>query len=114
MDTIYFCHALQFFLCYVQVLVDGQDIRKLNVRWLRQQIGIVSQEPVLFNTTIMENIRYGKKDATDEEVKMVAKQARIHDFINDELPDVGTNCTFKATMRDSCINSLAMVFGMQL
>lgn len=48
------------------VLVDGKDLKKINLQNYRQQIGYVSQEPVLFNTTIKKNILMGKPDATDE------------------------------------------------
>jgi len=65
----------------LQVLVDGQDIKKLNVKWLRKNIGVVGQEPVLFATTIAENIRYGKETATMEEIKAAAVMANAHDFI---------------------------------
>ncbi|CAF2533632.1 unnamed protein product [Rotaria sp. Silwood2] len=64
-----------------QILLDGKDIKKLNVAWLRSHIGIVSQEPVLFTGSIEENIRFGKQDATDEEVQVAAKMANAHDFI---------------------------------
>jgi ATP-binding cassette subfamily B (MDR/TAP) protein 1 len=64
-----------------QVLLDGRDIRDLNVQWLRDQIGLVSQEPVLFAASIMENIRYGKPGATDEEVMNAARMANAHSFI---------------------------------
>ncbi|KAJ8313879.1 hypothetical protein KUTeg_008440 [Tegillarca granosa] len=63
------------------VLLDGKNIKDLNVRWLRQQIGVVSQEPVLFSTTIAENIRYGRWGVTQEEVENAAKEANAHDFI---------------------------------
>ena len=56
-----------------QVLLDGIDIRTLNLKWLRSQIGLVSQEPTLFATTIYENIRMGRPDAADEEVKAAAQ-----------------------------------------
>ena len=69
-----------------EVLVGGKDVRSLNVKWLRQHIGVVSQEPVLFDTTIGENILYGKEGATTEEVKDAAKNANAHDFIS-KLPD---------------------------
>lgn len=72
-----------------QVLLDGKDITKLNVSWLRSHIGIVSQEPVLFTGTIEENIRFGKPDATDEEVQEAAKMANAHEFIM-ALPEVLT------------------------
>ena len=66
--------------------MGGNDIRKVNLCWLRQHIGVVSQEPVLFNTTIAENIRYGKEDATQEEIEEAAKAANAHLFIT-KLPD---------------------------
>lgn len=74
-------------ICIHQVKLDGNDLRDINVRWLRENIGVVSQEPVLFATTIAENIRYGRVDATDEEIKTAAKEANAHDFIS-ALPDV--------------------------
>lgn len=64
-----------------QVLVDGCDIKTLQLRWLRKQIGLVSQEPVLFGTSIKENIAYGKDDATDEEVYQAAALANAANFI---------------------------------
>lgn len=66
--------------------IDGHDIRDLGVRWLRKQFGVVRQEPVLFATTIMENIRYGYPGATDEQVVDAAEKAHAHSFIT-ALPD---------------------------
>ena len=63
------------------VLVDGQDVRGVTQRSLREQIGVVTQDTFLFNDTIYENIRYGRLDATEEEIYDAAKQAYIHDFI---------------------------------
>ncbi|KAG8178180.1 hypothetical protein JTE90_006318 [Oedothorax gibbosus] len=63
------------------VLLDGNNVKDLNVGWLRDHIGLVGQEPVLFSMTIAENIRYGKKDATQEEIENAAKTANIHSFI---------------------------------
>ncbi|KAH9253392.1 hypothetical protein BASA81_008743 [Batrachochytrium salamandrivorans] len=63
------------------VKVDGVDVRDLNLEWLRSQIGIVSQEPSLFQGTISDNIRNGKMDATEDEVVEAAKMANCHDFI---------------------------------
>ena len=60
---------------------DGQDIKSLDPGWLRQQIGVVAQEPILFSTTIADNIRYGNPGATDEEVEAAAKAANAHDFV---------------------------------
>ncbi|XP_028161699.1 multidrug resistance protein 1A-like [Ostrinia furnacalis] len=63
------------------VSIDGNDVRKLSVQWLRRQIGLVGQEPVLFNSTVRENIRYGRESATDDEIEIVARQAYAHAFI---------------------------------
>nr|XP_019948186.1 PREDICTED: multidrug resistance protein 1 [Paralichthys olivaceus] len=68
------------------VFVDGHDIRSLNVRYLREMIGVVSQEPILFATTITENIRYGRLDVTQQEIEQAAKEANAYDFIM-KLPD---------------------------
>jgi ABC-type multidrug transport system fused ATPase/permease subunit len=70
-----------------QVLLDGVDVKELNVGWLRGHIGVVGQEPVLFATTIRENIRYGRGDATQEEIEAAAREANAHDFIS-RLPEV--------------------------
>ncbi|PSN32510.1 hypothetical protein C0J52_16611 [Blattella germanica] len=69
-----------------KVLIDGIDAKDLNVGWLRSHIGVVGQEPVLFGTTIKENIRYGKEDATQQEIEDAAKEANAHDFIS-KLPE---------------------------
>ncbi|CAL5027071.1 unnamed protein product [Urochloa decumbens] len=69
-----------------KVTLDGRDIRRLNLRSLRRRIGLVQQEPVLFATTIMENIAYGKDGATEEEVVEAAKVANVHGFVS-ALPD---------------------------
>lgn len=68
------------------ITVDGHDIRSLNVRHYRKLIGVVSQEPVLFGTTIKNNIRYGRDDVTDEEITQAAKEANAYNFIM-KLPD---------------------------
>ena len=64
-----------------EILVDGHEIRKVNLRQLRQQIAVVPQEVVLFNDTILTNIKYGSFSATDEEVKAAARKAHAVDFI---------------------------------
>ena len=69
-----------------RILLDGVDIRKMRLTDLRRQIGIVQQDVYLFAENIMENIRYGKPDATDEEVIAAAKLANAHEFIM-QLPD---------------------------
>ncbi|OEL23531.1 putative multidrug resistance protein [Dichanthelium oligosanthes] len=65
-----------------QVTLDGVDIRRLRLKWLRAQMGLVSQEPALFATSIKENILFGKEDATEEEVVAAAKAANAHDFVS--------------------------------
>ncbi|XP_054133628.1 bile salt export pump isoform X3 [Melozone crissalis] len=65
------------------ITLDGHDIRSLNIQWLRSQIGVVEQEPVLFATTIAENIRYGRDEATMEDIIQAAKQANAYNFIMD-------------------------------
>jgi ABC-type multidrug transport system fused ATPase/permease subunit len=63
------------------VSVDGINIKDLDLNWLRSQMALVSQEPVLFATTIRENIRLGRLDATDAEIEEAAKKANAHNFI---------------------------------
>ena len=68
-------------------MVSGRDVESLNLKWLRSNIGVVSQEPVLFDTTIAENISYGNEDgATIEEIQAAAQSANAHHFIM-ELPN---------------------------
>lgn len=69
-----------------KIKIDGNDIKHATLESLRSQMGIMLQDPFLFPGTIMENIRYGKLDATDEECIMAAKSVCAHDFI-DALPD---------------------------
>ncbi|WP_066893536.1 ABC transporter ATP-binding protein [Clostridium nigeriense] len=80
-----------------EVLVDGKDIKNVELESLRSQMGIMLQDTFLFSTTIMENIRYGRLDATDEEVINAAKAVNAHDFImkleegyNTEVNERGT------------------------
>jgi len=63
------------------IKVDGYSISKVTQESLRRQMGVVLQEPLLFSGTVMENIRYGKLDATDEEIENVARMVGAHDFI---------------------------------
>lgn len=70
-----------------QILIDGKDIGKMNAKSLRRKIGVVSQEPVLFSGSILENIAYSKPDATMSEIVAAAKQANcefIKDFVSIE------------------------------
>ena len=64
-----------------RIAVDGVDVRDVTLNSLRQQIGVVIQETTLFNTTIRENLRYGRLDATNEEIEDAARAANIHDTI---------------------------------
>ncbi len=61
-------------------------MRQLNLQWLREQIGVVSQEPVLFATSITENIRFGRLDVSQDEIEKATNLANAYDFIN-KLPD---------------------------
>lgn len=79
------------------IMYEGTDLRELNIKWYRDQIGFVSQEPTLFNTTIGENIKYGYPDATQEEIEEAARRANAHNFImgfpNGYDTDVGENAS---------------------
>ena len=68
------------------IRLDGNDLRSLEARWLRTQIGTVAQEPVLFSTSVTTNIRYGRPEAPVKEVEAAARAANAHDFISD-LPE---------------------------
>ena len=69
-----------------KIKIDGRDIRDYTIKSLRSNIGLVQQDIFLFAGTIRENIRYGRIDATDEEIEEAARKANIHDFIVG-LPD---------------------------
>ncbi|CAF4918355.1 unnamed protein product, partial [Rotaria sp. Silwood1] len=68
-----------------EICLDGVDIRQLNIQWLRSSLGLVSQEPILFNLTIAQNIAYGKENTSIEDIIDAATKANIHDFIQ-QLP----------------------------
>ncbi len=63
------------------IMVDGTDLRLLDLQWWRAQIGLVLQDNIMFNDSILENIRYARPDATDEEVKQAARRAAAAEFI---------------------------------
>lgn len=66
-----------------RIMVDGIEIHKFQLRWLRRQMGLVSQEPILFNDTIRANIAYGKEgNATEAEILTAAESANAHKFIS--------------------------------
>ena len=67
------------------ILIDGQSIRSVTLESLRKNIGFIPQDPTLFHRSIMDNIRYGKFDADDEEAIEASKQAHVHEFVT-ELP----------------------------
>ena len=69
-----------------KILLDGHDLKNLQLKWLREQMGLVGQEPALFDTTIAGNILLGKEDADMEQVILAAKAGNAHSFI-EELPD---------------------------
>ncbi len=68
------------------IRLDGRDLRDLDAKWLRIHIGTVAQEPVLFSNSVAANIRYGRPEASDEDVEAAARAANAHDFIT-ELPE---------------------------
>lgn len=82
-----------------QVLLDGVDIRTLQLKWLRDQIGLVNQEPALFATTILENILYGKPDATMDEIEAAASAANAHSFITLLPNGYNTQVSVKITVK---------------
>jgi ABC-type multidrug transport system fused ATPase/permease subunit len=70
-------------------MVDENDVKELNLKWLRSQIGLVSQEPVLFDLSVRDNIAFGDttRNVSDTEVEKAAREANIHEFIS-SLPKV--------------------------
>jgi len=72
-----------------EVLIDGINLKEFNLKWIRQKIGLVSQEPVLFTCSIKKNISYGKDGATDEEIRTAVELANAAKFI-DKLPQVNS------------------------
>ncbi|KAA8542195.1 hypothetical protein F0562_023347 [Nyssa sinensis] len=69
-----------------EILLDGISMKALQLKWLRSQMGLVSQEPILFATSIKENILFGKEEASEEEIVQAAKAANAHNFIT-QLPN---------------------------
>ena len=72
-----------------RITIDGHDLKTVNVRWWRENIGVIGQEPVLFSTTIRENIRYGHPrldEVSQKDIEHAARQANAHDFIT-SLPN---------------------------
>ena len=95
------------------ISLDGVDLRELNLKWLRSQIGLVGQEPVLFSGTILENIAYGKGGATRAECEAAAKMANAYAFIM-EFPkgfetDVGGGSQLSGGQKQRIAIARAMV-----
>jgi ATP-binding cassette subfamily B (MDR/TAP) protein 1 len=86
-----------------EVTLDGVDITRLRLKWLRAQMGLVSQEPALFATSIRENILFGKEDATEEEVVAAAKAANAHNFISQLPQGYDTQVNFSSISRLKCM-----------
>lgn len=91
MEELLFILSLLSFLWHLylfcgKITFDGVDIKDIDLEYLRSNIGVVNQDTYLFNDTILENLRYAKEDATQEEIEEACKNANIHDFIV-SLPD---------------------------
>ena len=65
-----------------EIKLDGLSISELNMDWLREHVAVVRQEPILFATSILDNIRYGRLNATEEEIIAAAKAANAHEFVS--------------------------------
>lgn len=65
----------------LQIIIDGIEVDRWNINHLRKTIGVVSQEPILFDTTIEENIRYGRENISESDIWKVLKKANAHDFV---------------------------------
>ena len=78
------------------ILIDDVDIRDYNVKWLRRQLGVVNQEPILFGVSILTNIQYGRENLTMDEIVRAAKDANAHNFIM-TLPQVNISLTRSLT-----------------
>ncbi len=96
-----------------EILIDGINVKNIDLSYLRNEIGIVLQKAILFSSTIKENIKWGKKDATDEEVYDAAKKAQAYDFIMDmpykfdtELGQLGVNLSGGQKQRISIARTL--------
>lgn len=102
------------------VRVDGVDIKTLQLKWLRSQMGLVSQEHALFGTTIKENIMFANHDATMNEVMTAAMAANAHDFIR-QLPDgyetkvsIENYACIQSTCNDKYILKVCIIRNLQI
>jgi ATP-binding cassette subfamily B (MDR/TAP) protein 1 len=96
-----------------EVLLDGVSIKDLQLKWLRQQMGLVSQEPALFATSIKANIMYGKDNATEDEVIEAAKSANAFNFI-DELPEGFDTQVCSSTFGNAAIKLVCVKYSTSL
>jgi len=85
-----------------EVLIDGINLREFQLKWIREKIGLVSQEPALFTGSIKENIGYGKERATDEAIRAAAALANASNFI-DKFPHVSSRVTIHLLKFGVCI-----------
>jgi ATP-binding cassette, subfamily B (MDR/TAP), member 1 len=88
------------------ITLDGTDLRLLNVKWLRDQIGLVMQEPKLFGKSIRENIAMGAPGITQEEIEQAAKAAEAHSFISSFPKGYDTQGTRKWSSRSFALSSV--------
>ena len=96
-----------------EILIDGKNIKEMDISYLREEIGIVLQKAILFSTTIKENIKWGNKNASDEEVYEAAKKSQAYDFImnmpdkfDTELGQMGVNLSGGQKQRISIARTL--------
>lgn len=83
------------------IFLDGKPLNEYNIQWLREHISVVSQEPILFHTTIRENILLGMNSATDEQIVHAAQMANAHEFIM-ELPHV-SHCEVSRVFKEKLL-----------
>lgn len=93
-----------------EIHLDGVSIDKLQLKWLRSQMGLVSQEPALFATTIKENILFGKEDASVEEVIEAAKASNAHNFISQLPLGYDTQVCIPYTCYRMHVNEVVLIF----
>ena len=85
---------------YKRQLIDGVDVREYDLKALREMIGVVLQKNVLFSGTIEENIRWGKKDATHEEIVAACKASQADAFVNEQPDGYNTYLSQEMCIRD--------------
>jgi ATP-binding cassette subfamily B (MDR/TAP) protein 1 len=92
-----------------KVLLDGHDIKVLNIQWLRSLMGLVQQEPVLFDLSIRDNIAYGdnSREVTQHEIEAAARMANIHELVA-SLPKVHLFVFFLNFHLTECVNTVGL------